>query len=247
MPEGHGLIDHSLAHYWRDRRLFATSLLALYLHQYGPKEGKGSEIECLYWGPETIEMEVHDDFGVDLPQGNFERLLTAITLLTTNTFFTSPPDFTRACVVLSGHVPNPNTMLLPDCADLAWGITEALLISPPDDDDQAPFSPEILGYVGTCLDDEGILNPPDVLKIGTRSADSLNRQNYAFSDDPDMFAAVVGFERDKTQSINDLVRGRLRALLTQLSTLPVAHGKAAALAANLLAKLPAGEELPLPG
>ena len=62
-----------------------------------------------------------------------------------------------------------------------------------------------------------------------------------------MFAAVVGFERDKTQSINDLVRGRLRALLTQLSTLPVAHGKAAALAANLLAKLPAGEELPLPG
>lgn len=239
MPAEYQMMDNRASRFWQDPTLYGLSLLCLFLDEFGT--------EGLTWEPETIEMEVHSEFGVDLPAASFDRLMTAISILTSNSFFVSPPDFTRACVSLSGHAFNPESFILPDCADLAWGITEGLLISPPDDKQEAPFSREIIAYVGACLDDEGIITAPDVLRIGLRDRDVADQVRYNFSDDPEMFSAVQGMEADKTDAINQLVQGRLRGLLTQLRELPVADGRAAQLAAKLLSKLPGDEALPLPG
>ena len=142
---------------------FATVLLTVYLDSFGT--------EGLAWGPDTVQMEVEQEHGVGLPPANFDRLLTAISLLTTDSFYASLPDFARACVVLSGHLPTPDLLILPDCDDLAWGMTEGMLIAPPDEGEGPPFHPEISGYVGHALDNEGIITPPDVLRLGTRSRD----------------------------------------------------------------------------
>jgi hypothetical protein len=45
-------------------------------------------------------------------------------------------------------------------------MTEALLIQPPDDDDENPFSEDIVAYIGQVLNQEGIISPPDILKGG---------------------------------------------------------------------------------
>ena len=244
-------VDPRLARFWRDPSMFGTTLLIMFLDVYTDDDDKTQQDgpKCLRWQPETVEMEIRQDFGVDIPDAAFDRLMTALSILTTNSFFRSPSDFARACVVLSGHRVNPNTMILPDCADIAWGMTEGLFISsfvnPPDR--QEPFSTEIAAFVGACVEDEGMLNPPDVLRMGLRNNKIADNALYSYSDDPELFSAIQGVEEGKTNDINHLVKGRMRALLLQLKELPVAAGAAARVAEKLLAGLPGDEALPLPG
>lgn len=235
--------DRRLSPFWVDEQSFATTLLVMFIEAYGTKEQELNEV--LNWDPITIQMEVEQDFGVDLPIGNYERLMTAISLLTTNTFFSSPPDFTRACVVLSGHTPYRDLMILPDAADIAWGVTEGLLINPPDEKDENPFISEITAFIGQVLDSEGIINPPDILRIATRDRSLLERVNYDFSDDPEMFSAINKMEADKSDSINFVIKGRLRALLSQLSKLPLHHGNTEKVVGQLLQRMQGSEYLPL--
>lgn len=216
--------------FWLNPEAFAFNLLAVFLDAYGT--------DGLSWTPETIEMEIHDDVGVDLPAGNFDKLMTAITLLTSNSFFVSLPDFLRTCVSLTHIVTPHDSLILPDSEDLAWGITEALLIEPADPKAEKPFSDEIVGYIGETLDSEGILTPPDVLRIATRDPKLMERINFDFSDDPAMFAAIQVAEQAKTDSISRTVSVRLRAVVEQLQALPLAHGKMAVVQ-KLLARMPA--------
>lgn len=218
-----------LLSYWQDQESFAFTLLTIFIDTYGT--------EGLSWAPETIEMEIETDFGADLPYDNYEKLLTAIQLLTDNSFFVSPTDFCRACVVLSGHSVG-NQFDLPDAAEVAWGVTEAMLISPPDKDQNKIFRDEITALIGHILDEEGIINPPDVLRIATREQNLADRVNYEFSDDPEMFSLIIKFEADKTDAINYTVRRKMRALLGQLRSLPISlRNKTEQIATKMLERL----------
>lgn len=213
---------------------FGFTLLTIFLDLHGH--------EGLEWRPATIQMELEQEYSIDMPAGNFDRLMTAISIYTTNSFFVSTPDFVRACVVLSGHHPTPNLLQLPDAEDLAWGITEGLLIHPPDDAKEGPFVPEITGFIGEVISSEGILNPPDVLRIGTHDKGKLSKVNYDFSDDPEMFSGIVQMEQGKTDDINRVINGRLRSLLAQLAILPLENGDAKAVAIKMMNALPQQEE-----
>jgi hypothetical protein len=211
--------DRSLAMFWLNPDAFAFNLLTAFMDTYGA--------EALAWSPETIEMEIRDDFGVDISSGNYDRLMTAISVLTSNGFFTSVPTFIRDCVSLAGTVTPADSMIMPDCEELAWGITEALLISPPDEEDENPFDKEIVGFIGEALSEEGILKPPDVLRIAVNGRQLVDRVNFEFSDDPEMFAAIQSAEGAKTEAINAAVKGKTMALLRQLQSLPIRNGQTA--------------------
>lgn len=215
---------------WSNPNMFGTSLLILFLDTYG--------MDALQWRPTTIQIEIEQDNGIEVSAGNYDRLMTAIHIVSGNSFFKSVPDFVRACVVLSGHHPTPDLMMLPDCADLAWGITEGLLINPPTQDNEEPFAEEILGYISEALDSEGILNPPDVLRIADKGQELQAKANYSWSDDPEMFSAITKSESGKTDDINTMVLGRMVALITQLGSLPVRVGETKKMAEKLLSKLP---------
>lgn len=226
-----------LAPFWARPGMYAFNLVTMFLDCYG-KEG-------LYWLPETIEMTIREDFGVDLSPASFDRLMTGINILTSNSFFVSESDFTRECVALAGTFAPEDLLELPDCLDVAWGITEALLLHPPEGEN--PFSPEIVGYIAHALQEEGITNPPDVLRIASSQlADLANQVSYDYSDDPEMFGMISQMESSKTDDINKTVRARLTGLLQQLQALPLRSGKTGFVAA-LLGKLPHSDEpLPLP-
>jgi hypothetical protein len=210
---------------WSDPGSFATTLVTLFHDTYGT--------EAYAWHARTILLEVRDDFRVEIPRPNFDRLMAGISLVTTDDFYAKAADFNMLCQVLSGDVFDPALFDLADAADCAWGITEALLLSPPEEDDESPFSSEIVAFIGKVLDREGIIHPPDILRIGSRSGDVAARVQADFSDDPAMFSAIYKREDEKTREINDIVRGNLARLTHQLGRLVLVDGDAAGLAARL--------------
>jgi hypothetical protein len=213
---------------WTGEDTFATTLLILFTDIYGSADG-----EAYAWDPRAIKLSVEDDFDLTLPQANHDRLMTAIALLKSDSFFNSLPDFVAFCNILSGDTYDPRTWDPADSSEIAWGITEALLISPPENDE--PFSEDVCAYIGMILDTEGIMTPPDILRIALRGQQNLAATVQAdFADDPDMFGAVYQFETMKTAQINRTVRDNLRKLATQIQDLPLNTGDTRAAVTRML-------------
>jgi hypothetical protein len=200
---------------WKSRETFASVLLTLFLDKFG--------VEALDWDPATTTLEIEEEFDVELPQLALDKLLVAIQILTTDKFFKSLPDFVTFCNVLGGDTYRPDMWDPADAEEVAWGITEALLISPPEDDDKEPFTDEVRGYIGAVLDSEGIINAPDILRIALRAA-RVSPNITDFSDDPTMFNAVYDLEAGKTEDINQSIRLKTGLLIKQLTALSLQNG-----------------------
>lgn len=217
---------------WQNQDSFATTLLTVFVDTYGT--------EGFDWDPLTIQTEIEQDFAVKLPRAVFDRLMAGIAIVSTDSFFKSLPDFINLCNILSGDSFDPTVFDPADAGECAWGMTEALLLSPPDDDEKEPFAQEIVDYIGEAIKSEGILTPPDILRVGLRAdaKDLIDRIQYDFSDDPEMFNAIFDTEKSKTEDINRLVKARLSALVQQLEALPLSNGDASGAAKKLMSSLP---------
>jgi hypothetical protein len=179
--------------------------------------------EALTWDPTTITLEIEDEFDVELPQLPLDKLLVGIQILTTDRFYKSLPDFISFCNVLSGDTYRPDMWDPADAEEVAWGVTEALLIYPPEDNDNEPFSDEIRAYIGATLDREGLINPPDILRIALRQA-RVSPSIDDFSDDPTMFNAVYDLEEGKRADIENTIRMRTKMLAAQFRALKLDNG-----------------------
>ena len=74
---------------------------------------------------------------------------------------------------------------------------------------------------------EGIINPPDVLRIALRGSGNESRDIPGeFSDDPLMFESIYKLEQGKTDDIMAEVKANLQRLLAQLNALPLENGNA---------------------
>lgn len=208
---------------WLDKDAFATTLFTLFIDEYVMGSKEADEVDPQEWDPETIALEIEDDHNIELPQLVHDRLMTAFRLRQSDEFYKSLPDFIAYCNVLAGTPYSPQFDPA-DALEIAWGLTEAMLLAPPKEDDENPFSEEITAYIGKVLDDEGIMNAPDILAIATRGEPLVNVQEE-FSDDPEMFNAIYDAEASKTKDINSAVRRSLMALMHQLNNLPMQHGK----------------------
>jgi hypothetical protein len=179
--------------------------------------------EGLTWDPTTITLEIEDEFNVDLPQLSLDKLIVGIQILTTDRFYKSLPDFISFCNVLSGDTYRPDMWDPADAEEVAWGVTESLLIYPPEDDDDEPFTDEIRAYIGATLDREGLINPPDILRIALRQA-RVSPSIDDFSDDPTMFNAIYDLEEGKRADIENTIRMRTKMLSAQFRALKLENG-----------------------
>ncbi|NDC55316.1 MAG: hypothetical protein EBZ69_00520 [Alphaproteobacteria bacterium] len=180
--------------------------------------------EALTWEPNTILLEIEEEFNVDLPQLALDKLLVGIQILTTDRFYKSLPDFISFCNVLSGDTYRPDMWDPADAEEVAWGVTEALLIYPPEDNEEEPFTDEIRAYIGAVLDREGLINPPDILRIALRQA-RVSPSIDDFSDDPTMFNAVYDLEEGKRADIENTIRMRTKMLAAQFKALKLENGQ----------------------
>lgn len=200
---------------WTSRETFGSVLLTLFLDRFG--------MEGLEWDPATIALEIEEEFNVKLGQGSLDKLIVCIQILTTDRFFKNLPDFISFCNVLGDDTYRPDMWDPADAEEIAWGVTEALMIEPPDENDPDPFTNEIRSYIGAVLDSEGIINPPDILRIAMRN-NNVSKNMTDFSDDPEMFNAVYDLEAGKTEDINNTLRMKTKLLAEQMAALNLKNG-----------------------
>ena len=205
---------------------FATTLLIASLDEFGT--------ECLGWLPQALRLELSETFNANPSIMAMDRLMAGIAILTTNAFQISLPTFNEFCGILSGEPHNPEFFVPIDAASAAWGITESLLIHPPEGDDH--FSEDITAYIAALLKQEGIITPPDVLRIAHLHMPKV--ESLDFSDDPEMFEAVFSVEKGKTDEINRFVKSMLSELVKQLASLQLQHGSTANIAEKMMKSLP---------
>src|SRR6516164_2467248 len=101
---------------WNDHEACATPLLVSFLDHFGP--------EAAQWTALTIHMELHAELGSEVPAPVYRRLMAALAIRQSNSFFKSMPDFITLILGLCGEAPTT----VADAAQCAWGLTEALLI-----------------------------------------------------------------------------------------------------------------------
>ncbi len=192
---------------------FATVLLVFFVDRYG--------MEALDWHPKTIKLQLQQDFGIVFSKSNLDKLMAGIAIVVTDAFFRDTPQFIELCNVLSGDDFDPTVFEPADSAEMAWGVAEAMLLFPPEDN--MPFSDEIRAYVGRVLKDEGYVRPPKVLRFAT-DADFADQVEFDFTSDPEMFQAIYANQSAKADEIDVLVMDNLQELLTQLTSLPLNSG-----------------------
>jgi len=202
---------------------YATVLLTILIDHYGLEKQSEDETTFVEWHPETLKDEIEKDFGVELPQLNFDKIMAGILVLTTNMFFKNVQAFIHICNVFSGSELTPYEFDPADPLECAWGMSEVLLLTPPDDDDPEPFSDEVRAYIGKALEEYGFITAPDILGIAL-DADWTDQVTYNFSDDPEMFSAIYKTQDDKTQEVNATIQENLIELLGQLRSLPIRNG-----------------------
>jgi hypothetical protein len=195
---------------------YATVLLLLVLDTYGR--------DALQWHPDTLRMALESDFGLELPKESLDKIMAGITILTTNYFYKDVRRFIELCNVLSGDDFQPDEVEPADASEVLWGIVEATLIYPPNEDPQdTQYSPEITAYIGEVLKRDGIALPPDVLRLGGNTG-AAEQVAADFADDPDMFAAMWEVQQAKRGELVELLQGNLREMAVQLRLLPLENG-----------------------
>lgn len=223
---------------WRNAFLnadsFATTLLTCFLDRYG--------VEGMQWTPEAIKLQVEEDFGLKLPKDNFDKLMAAIIIVTTDVFWKDVAKFVQIANILAGDDFQPDEFEPADSFECAWGVTEAMLLWPPDEpeDVQTSFSEDIRGYVATVLQDEGYVRAPAVLRLVVGDFDLGGGISEAYGDDPEISSAVWKTQETKSAELEQVIQGMIRALYDQLAALPLRAEAKQALSEQLSALSPEG-------
>lgn len=196
---------------------FATVLLAAFVDRYGLAIVAGDDNER--WEAETIGLELEQDIGEVDPE-NLDKLMTAIELLTTDSFETSLPDFIRICNSLAGS-PTDGGFDPAEPHEMAWALLEAGLIR----GTQAfQYNPEIVGYAIEMLKDEGLLRVPDALTTLV-PRDALLGEPSRISDDPAMYEGLEETQSGNLGEIESFVTARFQSLLNGLAAISPDHLK----------------------
>ena len=201
---------------------YATCVLLLVIDRLGS--------ECLEWHPETVRRELEVEFQVQIPKVTLDKFMAATAIMTTNYFWKDALKFIELCNVLSGDDFDPTEFDPADSAEMLWGINEALIIYPPDEDsgDEFEFSPDVLAYIREELRAEGLVNPPDVLRVAID--ETFGPHSPTFADDPEMFQAVYETQMGRSNDLLLSLAENLGELAEQISQLPLQEANPEAIA-----------------
>ena len=195
----------------RDDEIFATTALALFLDQFGT--------DALEWDPNAIQMEITDAFNIEASDTLMDRLLAAITVLTSNTVFVDVNSFMMICNSLNRGVLLSNSWVPADLDDVLWGVTEMRMLLGDDFDDK-DFSHDIKRYVGILLQQQGIKKVPSVLRFAEFSED-MDEIYDAYGGDAIMEQAFWDSQQKEKDSLEIENQDILSQYMAQLSALPI--------------------------
>ena len=196
---------------------YATVLLLILLDTYGP--------EALQWAPETISLELKDDYAVNITKQTLDKIMAAIAIVTTNYFYKDVLKFIELANILSGDDAEPDEFDPATAGEVLWGLSESFLLWPPEKDDNpedTQFSPEVTEYMVQVLQDEGYMSAPDLLALSGHDTSNFVRDTW--SDDPEMYQAIYEMQQQKVEDLKASLQDNFKELFVQLKLLPVKSG-----------------------
>lgn len=201
--------------FWEDPRTYGTILLIMTIDRFGSS--------FLNLSPVTIVMDIEDELKVELPPTNVDKLLASISILTTDLFQTSLPDFILICNALSGEPVSFRVFDPATVNESAWGISEGMLIYPPDNPEEF-FSDEIQEYLREICKLEGFLTPPGPISVFLKNKD-LGGSGYSSAFvDPSIFGFVTTSNSEKVEEVESMVLSRMSELFNQLANITLENG-----------------------
>lgn len=190
-----------------DEPAFATTLVYILVKAYG--------FECLNWDGVTIQMQVKDDFGVEMPRRIYDKLMGLITALTTDVVYKDVAVFDEIISALTGKGIGVEQDA-PAVEDVAWTVAEIQLNDPDpvSRNPQDPWKKDIKRYVRVVLDNEGFSIPPKILEFAP--AKPIQKEGM---DDNAYYAGAWGSQQEKADEVDLWVNERIGMLIDQLAVL----------------------------
>lgn len=201
-----------------DPRAVGTALAAICMDEYG--------LDWLEYEPETLGDELGRLAGKQLPQTNCDKLQALTLLFTRDLFWKDIRAFTHTANALGGtDLPVLFTAFdPPDPEECAWVVYEAFLNEPLDTGEQPVdrFSRDVLYYVGSILQDAGLLSAPAPIDF----VPLPNAELSIFADEPVIYETLWQVQDNHRRAISTYVEERTKLLLQQLSSLSLKNGSA---------------------
>jgi hypothetical protein len=155
----------------------------------------GEEGAWLDYEPKSIQLEIRDKLGVTVSPEEFDRLMSALTIVTTDLAFTSLPSFLTLLKGLDSDSVSLDTPVnqVIDPTVLCQGLMEMVLLYPPSETET--FNAEIKGYIKETLRFGGLVSYPKIvtLIVGEPTYDN------AIISDPDAMA----MQSDRLEEVQD--------------------------------------------
>lgn len=209
---------------WRDPEAMATPLLFLIVDRLG--------VESFDYDPQSLLIEIEDEWGVKPHPAAFDRLMAGIAITTGDEFFVELPTFVDFCNLLSGGLFDPRWFDPADTFEICWGLLEASLLNPPEEGElRSRLSEDVIGYIEQTTKWEGFIRLPEVLRgIVTRS------QDLPDTDDPVVFETIFQVQEEKKQEVETWVSQRFAKMGDQLKKIKFQNGQTEVIA-RLIQKL----------
>jgi hypothetical protein len=150
--------DSIVAEAFTDENTPAFILHAICLAKYGTV--------CLDWEPETLWLEIYEDFRIDVEESNKDKIQASIALIKTNAFYEDFQAFEAIGKSFNGQSPDFEYMTPLTPEECAWAVKEAFLI----DNTPEEFSLEVKAYVREVLREHGMFTAPPELSFSGLSA-----------------------------------------------------------------------------
>jgi hypothetical protein len=193
---------------------YGTVLALLVVDRYGA--------EALSWHPAALRRQLELDLGYPVPPSEFDKLMAAATVLTTDVSLADAASFSAVASALCGNGFHPGTPLPLSPAECAWAVVETALLDPT----ETGYAPEVRRFLGVVVRNDGFLEAPVVL----RTLADMPPASGPLSPDPELAAEIHAGQREKHAKVREALTEGLRELVGQIVALPLRGGDAAGVA-----------------
>jgi len=192
-----------------ERETFASVLLAALIKAYGP--------EVLEWDGLTIQLQVKDDLGVEMPRRVYDQLMALLSALTTTAVYTDVAVFDETISGLNRKGIGTEQDA-PSVDDMAWAVAEIGINDPEPVGRNAeqPWGPNIRKYARAVLDDEGMPIAPTV--VGWAADRPIAKEGM---DDASYYAGAWGNQQERANEIDTWIEGQMGKLIADMQEIGI--------------------------
>ncbi len=174
------------------------------------------------WDPKSLRLSIEDTTGISLSADNMDKIQAGLLVLTTNQFLVSLESFIQVCNAMGGEGTDFESFDPAEVDEMAWTITEALLLVPAEQGLPQVFSQEIRHYILKASEYEGFVELPKPLS-GV-AGDLVKKVAAPVETDRLLYAASFSASRDAVAAVEAGVQAKFAAMMAQMNGLALTTG-----------------------